>query len=67
MKKISKILLIFTFLMVSLLSAQSAFCAAKYKIVLFYADWNVYSAKAINTMERVSSLSNGKFTLKKKS
>lgn len=26
----------------------------KYKLVLFYADWNVYSPKAISTLEQVA-------------
>ncbi len=65
MKKLFKLFLIFTFLMVGVSCMSRAFCESKYRIVLFYADWNVYSAKAINTMQKVSDISDGKFTLKK--
>ncbi len=51
--------------MVGICNTSHAFCESKYRIVLFYADWNVYSAKAVTTMQKVSDLSNGKFTLKK--
>ena len=42
------------FLGLMFLSAVSgmAFAAQKYNLVLFYADWNVYSEKAITEMEK---------------
>ena len=65
MERLLKLFLVFTFLMVGIFCANQAFCESKYRIVLFYADWNVYSGKAINTMQKVSDISNGKFSLKK--
>ena len=37
-----------------LLCAQVSFAQDKYNLVLFYANWNVYSSQAINTLESVS-------------
>ena len=65
MKRLLKLFLVFTFLMVGICNTSQAFCGNKYRIVLFYADWNVYSSKAISTMQKVSDISGGKFVLKK--
>ena len=65
MKRLLKLVLILTFLMIGISGNCQAFGESKYRIVLLYADWNVYSSKAINTMQKVSDISGGKFSLKK--
>ena len=35
--------------------SSCAYAAERYNLVLFYADWNVYSDKAISTLEQVAN------------
>jgi len=39
------------------LLSQGTFAAERYNLVLFYADWNVYSSHAIKTLEQVAERS----------
>ncbi|MDD3593629.1 MAG: hypothetical protein PHX18_03275 [Candidatus Gastranaerophilales bacterium] len=59
--------LIFSFLAVlsfSILFIGKSFADEKYQLILIYANWNVYSQKAISVFEEVAETSNGKYSLK---
>lgn len=55
MKKSFRKITAFLLLFAGLLNSSAVFAAEKYNLVLFYADWNVYSKNAISTLEEVSN------------
>ena len=58
MKNLLKKFIIVSFLIFTIGAfSASANAAEKYNLVLFYADWNVYSNQAINTLNQVAEKS----------
>ena len=54
MKKTFKIFTAFLLIFCGFSFALKSFGAERYNLVLFYADWNIYSQKAINTLSQIA-------------
>ena len=47
----------FFILLIGLFCTASAYSTERYNLILFYADWNVYSSQAVKTLAQVASIS----------